>query len=856
MCRNLRLRLAQVILILALLGGLSASRAYCYETSSISGRWISFNRLVDVEVDSMMSPDGRSSIRFTVKNHTGQMNFGYVFEETTNLSNGTFLVFWIRIQNIAEKHSYFLVLDDEEGRRRAFWDLVRWFDLQPMRWARLAVDPTTVWWEDDDFDPTRVTRARFTFHGGSRYSQVVWLADLIVFEPDTPVNQEKEEDRNPLLIWGILLTVSLALIAGFVTLGLIGFPVHSRANPIIMAPIYFMFGLSSIALVFRFLALFHIDVFMVTGYIVLLAVIFALLSRKKIRKYLGSLSFRSCKDVSVVLPIILLGFSFLRFTDLTLGTGWAPLFDSMTHGKLISLIVHHNRIPSSTYPVGNLSLGGLLGYPLGFHIVGALISIITDLYPGEAILVILTSIMVFLPSLLFSTIYIGTGSLELSFVAYLFAYFLPGGDPVLWRPSHDLLLGNFLTGTHPNLFGNAVFLTFFPVMLGLDQTEENGVKRFMAYAMLMVALAVIYYPLLPYALLFCLLAILKNRLTRSRMTPFGIAEILLVCIIIVASYLCANWIIPDALNVNKSELEIHFAQYMKYSLFAPISPYFVYTVSLCSALSLSLYLFLDRKNVKPAIMFWALFFPLMISQNQPIFIDFLWFTQPDRVLILLVVSSHIVILLGASKLFEHKVRNSLVFHIAESRVLFNAIRVQTFLIILLLFAPIIVAHLSYSYPANLQAELPHGNDLAAMKWLSENADSEDLILNFPMSTAWLPSLRAINVVNDHAILIKLYFGSINGTWLANRTIESNQMISHPWDSELTRELAYRYGLKYVYIGEGDPEAAIRVGGQRIAPLPGPILLSREQRLTMYMLNPYLEVAYRAGNAVVFRVKSE
>ncbi len=115
----------------------------------------------------------------------------------------------------------------------------------------------------------------------------------------------------------------------------------------------------------------------------------------------------------------------------------------------------------------------------------------------------------------------------------------------------------------------------------------------------------------------------------------------------------------------------------------------------------------------------------------------------------------------------------------------------------------------------------------------------------------------MNVVNDREILRHLYlFETINGTWLANRTAECNQIISRPWDYELVREIAYSYDLKYIYIGEGNPRAAQWARGKRYTPLLSPILLSQEQRLAMYMLNPYLEIAYRAGNAVVFKVKSE
>ena len=104
------------------------------------------------------------------------------------------------------------------------------------------------------------------------------------------------------------------------------------------------------------------------------------------------------------------------------------------------------------------------------------------------------------------------------------------------------------------------------------------------------------------------------------------------------------------------------------------------------------------------------------------------------------------------------------------------------------------------------------------------------------------------------ILRQLYlYESISGTWLANRTEKCNQVISHPWDHELVREVAREFGLRYIYIGEGNPQATMYARGKRVTPLLGPILVSQEQRLAMYLLNPYLEVVYRAGNAVILRV---
>jgi hypothetical protein len=63
----------------------------------------------------------------------------------------------------------------------------------------------------------------------------------------------------------------------------------------------------------------------------------------------------------------------------------------------------------------------------------------------------------------------------------------------------------------------------------------------------------------------------------------------------------------------------------------------------------------------------------------------------------------------------------------------------------------------------------------------------------------------------------------------------------------------KYDLSYVYLSESQRE--IRESGQSVWPLPWKDDFTQDERIMIYLENPYLEIAYRSGNAIVFGAKA-
>jgi len=109
------------------------------------------------------------------------------------------------------------------------------------------------------------------------------------------------------------------------------------------------------------------------------------------------------------------------------------------------------------------------------------------------------------------------------------------------------------------------------------------------------------------------------------------------------------------------------------------------------------------------------------------------------------------------------------------------------------------------------------------------------------------------LINDREIILKIcLFGSINGTSLANRTLEVNRILDYPWDYNGIKEIAKKNNISYIYLTNTFGKLYER--GQLVWPFPWSELSQQEIILT-YIQNPYLEVVYRSGNAVIFKVKT-
>jgi len=664
---------------------------------------------------------------------------------------------------------------------------------------------------------------------------------------------------NLFLVYSALITLFISFCAGFLLFHFLKIPVPSDWNFVLLFPLHVALGMICLVVILVSLSMVHLDFFVSCLVASLLLAGFLLVVSKKASGLRSAV--KNLREIRFLLPLLLLSFSLCRFLYLAVNMGWAPYVDSQTHGLYTSLVLYHRGFPSSFYPVGNVSLNPFR-YPLGYHTLSAFVSMLTGVYPGQSTLVVGTVIVSLLPSLLYAVVYFCSKSIGLSFLAFLFAFFLPGNSPTLWRPSHDLLLGNFLVGTYPNMFGNMIFLVFVVLAVGFDGILRCSLRKTsFLYGLLIVALVASYYPLLPFLVLFLSLRFpLQKILEREKPLKtsfriFVLLAILVVCFLILGNY---KSLLTATIQIDSSLVH---SVYMRYRLFSFESVYNIYGILILMAIPFSLWFLLQNDLRNLGLLFLIVLIPSMIAQNEQIFCDLLWFTPPDRVLILLVTCSYEVILIGFRRHlswtpYRWFSRVKLSLWLCKSKRIQFELKQLVAAFIVVLFIPSLLSHLTYSYPASYQAALPHGHDFEAIRWLVNNVDAEELVLNDRTAMGyWVTSFKAMNVINDREITLKIFlFHLLNGTLVADRTLEVNEILDNPWDYAAFDDIANKYGLSYIYISE-NPISLALARGKKFLPSPCGNL-TQEERIMIYLENPHLELAYRSGNAVIFRANTD
>jgi hypothetical protein len=815
------------------------------------GYWLSIKDYVSIAIDEYELVEGPFSYRFSSTNVTGWMTFDFETGVPSDFS-GKFLAMWLKLQSVDLEPSLRLTLYDINGNHRGFWDFATQLALEPAVWARLVIDVDDFQWEDADFDLAKIVKMRFgVYNEGIPYSQTVWIEApslLLVGENPSPVSSTASSIDFSLIL-SVLLLLFICYCAGFNLFHLCKLDFPSSFSLAISLPIYIVTGLVSLIVLTSLLCLVYFDVVVSWSVFSAIVITFVLLLKKNWGDF--RMRMREVGRRESLFSTILFGFSLVVFLRIALDMGWGAYVHSQTHGLYTSLILFRKGFPYTSYPVGEMSLSPIR-YPMGFHALCAFNSFLTGIYPGKGLLIVATALVSFLPSLFYSIVGLYTNSSKLSLFAFLLSFFLPGFTPVLWMASHDLLLGNFLVGSYPNLLGNVVMMAFFAFIAFGVRTKISLRHSSFVYVLLITSLFFGYYSLLPYLAFFTFLELSAFLFGRSG-SKSALCATSLVLLFTLLLVICSVFFYRESLlNFFNLDSSLLYNIYMRYGLFELSSPYIIYTLLIFVAFPFSLW-FLTRGNLKDAgLLFFSAFIPLMVAQNEQLYTSFLWFIQPDRALILLVIFSYAVLLLGVAELSKlgvfRGIQKPIHLHFTKHSFSPNWI---TMSLILLVLVPSLLSCVTYSYPDRYKSCLPNGNDFRALAWLAENTTSELILNDRTIIGLWATSFKALEVINDREIILNLYlFRTLNDTLWANRTYEANRILDYPYDYDLVIEITRKYNITYIYISECDQPLYER--GQPISPSPWSHL-SQEERILTYQLNPNLEIAFRSGNAVIFKV---
>ena len=230
-------------------------------------------------------------------------------------------------------------------------------------------------------------------------------------------------------------------------------------------------------------------------------------------KFVTSLKhFSTIPNISTVIAF---AFVISHFCWVMAYLGWPPGVDAISHGLLTSILDHNHRLQRSLTPVAPSEHWF---EPFGFHVMAAQLPFLFGIFPGEAILILATAIIILILLLIYSLVYFLTKSTMFSVAALLSGFYI---YPVVSdiRFLEKWLMGYYYNTPYANLFGYLSLLEFIAFALVIfDENRKDSIYR-LVLLLSLVGIAITYPPFvfLPIVYL-CLIYIIRSKGFRGKLS--------------------------------------------------------------------------------------------------------------------------------------------------------------------------------------------------------------------------------------------------------------------------------------------------------------------------------------------------
>ena len=300
-------------------------------------------------------------------------------------------------------------------------------------------------------------------------------------------------------------------------------------------PLLISIGFCAFIVASYVISIIHISSYVVWSFTAILAGVFLITldfdknRTKKIQKLLKSV-FNKSSYIPIFLFVSVWLLLFIDFYEIA----WLPISeDSQTHSLYAGLILFYEQIPNSTYPVGDLKLGGIMDYPLGFHTTGAYLTMFFDQYPPLSLLSLSITITALLPVLVFCIIFSKTNSKTLSLIGFLLLFAVPGetwetartnlftdqtiDNSGLYHPQpryieDGIALDTYSTiftplhlGQLPAIMGYFLFFAFIFWAVLVDNKTNPPLSIYLGYGLILLPMLLVYYIFVPILVAFLFL---------------------------------------------------------------------------------------------------------------------------------------------------------------------------------------------------------------------------------------------------------------------------------------------------------------------------------------------------------------
>jgi len=553
-----------------------------------------------------------------------------------------------------------------------------------------------------------------------------------------------------------------------------------------------------------------------------------------------------------ILPAALFIITFLHFSTVISIIGWPPPGDIFNHGLFTSILEYNQKITFSLAPYdASLPLTPPISGFTGLHIISANFSMLTGVFPGEAVFIVGGAIVILIPMLLYTSTYILTKSNILSLFAFL-STFLIGLDLEQWA------LGYFYNGPFQNLFGFLAVLLFliFPIATSEIQFQSNSSMRNRTLLLVIIlAVFLVYPPFVIFPILYLLLSALrKGKIVKAlRNISIGRKNVLLFSLFLVIALL---FLIVLPMTINQEFLfQLLQGIYLRisqvygspgYAIYPPIFYTSAIGVAILVGGIISIFFVVRHLHAKVALFYLVVFLPVMFSLHPalfPIFSSIL----PNRSLMACSLISWVLLSAFLSHIstdFRH-ISIQLAFKNRLYVRQVNPSNVAVLLIILLVFTPSLFSNFAFEQANKYSWLMRNGfaNDYDVLLWVHENIKPDELILDDFSFTSWY--LLSFSVKNVTSVR---WWGS---DFKRERAIETLNFLKDPTNTSQLLSLISKYDIKYVLVTSERAHYVWKgIGGDdRYVAKP----FKPAEYKSIFGNYPFLKLMYKHGDAGIYKV---
>jgi hypothetical protein len=611
----------------------------------------------------------------------------------------------------------------------------------------------------------------------------------------------------------------------------------------IKLPIYLSLGLLSLTII-----LFIIGFVRISGHILVIIALFSfiiiLYHHLKHGSEIGTkINFISLDNIT---PMILFIIVFLHFSTVVAILRWPPVGDVFEHGLFTSILVYNQKIRFTLAPHASLvPLAPLLTLS-GLHVLSAALSMLTGIFPGEAVFIVGCAIVTLIPTMLYSLTYILTCSKLLSLLAFLSA-FLIGPGLEQW------VLGYFYNGPYPNLFGFLSILLFLICLIDnqVQVKRTSSMHKKELTLVIILGILIVYPAFAAFPLLYLLISalykgnvskIFENIIARRK----SVLLFLTITVLFIALSIVNNQSpLPQILQVIILHLHKVYGR-SGYAIYIPIFYTNIIGVSILISGIISIFFIVKHLHVKLALFYLIILIPVMFSLHPNLY-PFFSLILPNRSLMICSLISYMLI----SAFLDHVFRDKHIFTQIKFKNHFYMIHpnlskvIIIALIILLGFTPSLFSNFTFEQAHKYSWLMRHGftNDYDVLLWVHKNIQLNELIMNdYSYVSRYLLSFSIKNVTS------KYYFNS-DYEW--RRAMEVQEFWRKPNDINLFLKLVKDYNISYILVtSERGYENWVGIGGDNMY-VTKPYAPAEYKAI--FNNNPYLKLKFEKGDAGIYKV---